>query len=332
MTRNILVTGGAGYIGSHACKELSRWGYSPIVFDNLERGHGRAVKWGPLVIGDLANKDEIRSVIESFHIEAVVHFAAFAYIGESVQHPGLYFRNNVANTLNLLDAMTETKVRDIVFSSTCAVYGVPGVLPITEDTPVAPINPYGESKLQVERILACYEKAHGLRWSALRYFNAAGADPDGEIGENHSPETQSDSFWLCRLLLARRHPCKSSERTIQPQTGRPYATIFMLPTLPMRMSGPWPIFSAAGSSGAFNLGTGQGISVKEIVREIEAISKLRVPVIEAARRPGDPPQLVANTLRANRILGWSPKYSDVRTIVQTALRWEQNRTMTLAAE
>ncbi len=331
MTRNILVTGGAGYIGSHACKELSRWGYSPIVFDNLERGHGRAIKWGPLVIGDLANKDEIRSAIESFHIEAVVHFAAFAYIGESVQNPGLYFRNNVANTLNLLDAMTETKVRDIVFSSTCAVYGVPGVLPITEDTPVAPINPYGESKLQVERILACYEKAHGLRWSALRYFNAAGADPDGEIGENHSPETHLIPLAM-QAALGHAAPLQifgTDYPTADGTAIRDYIHVTDLADAHVRALAY--LFSG-GESGAFNLGTGQGISVKEIVREIEAISKLRVPVIEAARRPGDPPQLVANTLRANRILGWSPKYSDVRTIVQTALRWEQNRTMTLAAE
>lgn len=331
MTRNILVTGGAGYIGSHTCKELSRWGYSPIVFDNLERGHGRAVKWGPLVIGDLANKDEIRDVIESFHIEAVVHFAAFAYVGESVKHPGLYFRNNVANTLNLLDVMTETKVRNIVFSSTCAVYGVPGALPITEETPVAPINPYGETKLQVERILACYEKAHGLRWTALRYFNAAGADPEGEIGENHSPETHLIPLAI-QAALGQTAPLQIFGTDYPTEDGtaiRDYIHVADLADAHVRALA---YLCSGGASGAFNLGTGQGLSVKEIIREIEAISKLQVPVIEAARRPGDPPQLVANTLRAHHILGWSPKYSDVSTIVQTALQWEQSRAMTLAAE
>src|SRR5262245_5434167 len=189
MSRNILVTGGAGYIGSHTCKALALRGYRPIAFDNLSRGSRAAVKWGPLVVGDVMNKQEIRQAIDEFQIEAVLHFAALAYVGESVRNPAWYFRNNVASTINLLEVMADTGIDNIVFSSTCAVYGTPPKVPIAEDTPTSPINPYGESKLQAERMLPWFGNAHGLKWVALRYFNAAGADPEGEIGENHDPET-----------------------------------------------------------------------------------------------------------------------------------------------
>jgi UDP-arabinose 4-epimerase len=189
MTRNILVTGGAGYIGSHACKALAQRGYRPIAFDNLKRGSRSAVKWGPLVVGDVMNKHDLRQAIGRYQVEAVLHFAALAYVGESVEHPARYFRNNVANTTNLLEVMAQMGVGNLVFSSTCAVYGTPPQVPISETTPTNPINPYGESKLQVERMLPWFANANGMKWAALRYFNAAGADPDGEIGENHDPET-----------------------------------------------------------------------------------------------------------------------------------------------
>jgi UDP-arabinose 4-epimerase len=182
MPRNVLVTGGAGYIGSHTCKELARQGFTPVAFDNLRRGQRAAVKWGPLVEGDLASRDDLRHALDCFAPEAVIHFAAFAYVEESVRDPGAYFRNNVGGTLNLLEAMARANVRRLVFSSTCAVYGVPERTPIAESTPTAPINPYGESKLQIEKMLPWFEGAHGLKWTALRYFNAAGCDAEGEIG------------------------------------------------------------------------------------------------------------------------------------------------------
>ena len=189
MSKNILVTGGAGYIGSHACKALAGAGYRPIAYDNLIYGHREAVRWGPLVEADLADRLRLAATLAEHDISAVMHFAAFAYVGESMTKPGLYFRNNLVNTLGLLDEMVTAGVRHIVFSSTCATYGTPERTPITEDTPQRPVNPYGESKLMVERALHWYGEAHGLRYAALRYFNAAGADPDGEIGEDHDPET-----------------------------------------------------------------------------------------------------------------------------------------------
>src|ERR1051325_10905849 len=189
MLPSILVTGGAGYVGSHACKALAGAGYRPVVYDSLSRGHRGAVKWGPLVEGNLHDRDRLVTAMRSHRVEAVMHFAAFAYVGESVTCPELYYRNNVVGTLSLLDAMREAGVATIVFSSTCAVYGIPQTVPIREATEKAPLNPYGDTKLAIERALYWHGNAHGLRYAALRYFNAAGADPDGEIGENHDPET-----------------------------------------------------------------------------------------------------------------------------------------------
>ncbi len=186
---NILVTGGAGYIGSHTCKTLARAGYKPITYDNLVYGHRRAVKWGPLEVGDLADRQRLGAVIEKYNPKAIIHFAAYAYVGESLENPGKYYRNNIGGTLNILEAMRDHGIVNIVFSSTCATYGIPESLPIPEDHPQSPINPYGASKLMVERILKDFAYAHGIRYVSLRYFNAAGADPDAEIGEVHEPET-----------------------------------------------------------------------------------------------------------------------------------------------
>ena len=185
----ILVTGGAGYIGSHACKALFRSGYRPVVFDNLENGHEQAVKWGPLETGDILDRSRLDEVFRQYNPASVMHFAASAYVGESVTNPGKYYRNNVAGSINLLEAMRDHGVSQMIFSSSCATYGIPDRLPISENTPQQPVNPYGMSKLMVERILADFHTAHGLNWIALRYFNAAGADPDNEIGEDHTPET-----------------------------------------------------------------------------------------------------------------------------------------------
>src|SRR3954469_25737092 len=207
MSKSILVTGGAGYVGSHACKALAAAGYRPVVYDNLSRGHAEAVRWGPLVRGDLHDRARLVEAMRAHRVTAVMHFAAFAYVGESVGCPELYYRNNVVGTLSLLDAMREVGVATIVFLSTCAVYGVPETVPIRETTAKAPLNPYGDTKLAIERVLHWYGAAHGLRYAALRYFNAAGTDPDGEIGENHEPETHLIPLIL-RAALGRGDPLR----------------------------------------------------------------------------------------------------------------------------
>lgn len=330
MSRNVLVTGGAGYIGSHTCLELARAGFSPVVFDNLQRGNDLAVQWGPLVVGDLNDKDRIRDAIERYRVTAVLHFAAFAYVGESVQDPSSYYRNNVANTLNLLDVMVETGVKHLVFSSTCAVYGVPQRLPITEETPVAPINPYGETKLQVERMLHWFGMAHDLKWVALRYFNAAGADPEGRIGESHEPETHLIPLAI-QAALGLQPPLKIFGNDYATPDGTAIRDFIHVADLADAHKRALDYLRAGGASTIFNLGSGRGFSVKEIIEEIRRGLRLGVPHEEVARRPGDPPQLVANAERAHRILHWQPKLSDLATIVRTAADWERKRPLIEAA-
>lgn len=329
MSRNILVTGGAGYVGSHACLDLARAGFTPVVFDNLERGNEWAVQWGPLIVGDLNDKSQVRDAIKKYDVEAILHFAAFAYVGESVENPGLYYRNNVANTLTLLEAVVETGVRHLVFSSTCAVYGRPTDLPITEDTPVAPINPYGETKLQIERMLRWFESAHGLKWAALRYFNAAGADPEGRIGESHHPETHLIPLAI-EAALGFQPPLKIYGNDYPTRDGTAIRDFVHVCDLADAHVRALDYLRAGGASTIFNLGTGHGFSVREIIDEIGRVLKLGVPHVEVGRRPGDPPQLVADIDRARRILGWHPKYSDLPTIVRTALEWERRRTIQAA--
>jgi len=331
MSRNILVTGGAGYIGSHTCKALAQRGYKPIAFDNLKRGSRSAVKWGPLVVGDVMNKQELRQAIDRFKIEAVLHFAALAYVGESVENPARYFRNNVANTINLLEVMAQTCVSKLVFSSTCAVYGTPAEVPISEDTPTNPINPYGESKLQTERMLPWFGNAHGLKWVALRYFNAAGADPDGEIGENHDPETHLIPLAI-QAALDVAPPLKIFGTDYPTPDGtavRDYIHVTDLANAHVRAL---DYLREDGDSGAFNLGTERGLSVRQIVDEIRSLSRKDLRVIESARRAGDPPILIANAARAHYLLGWQPRHSDVATIVGTAHAWERTKYLALAAE
>jgi UDP-arabinose 4-epimerase len=331
MTRKILVTGGAGYIGSHTCKALAVRGYQPIAFDNLSRGSRAAVKWGPLVIGDVMNKRDLRQTIERFQIEAVMHFAALAYVGESVGNPGSYFRNNVASTTSLLEVMTQIGVDNFVFSSTCAVYGTPAQVPISEGTPTNPINPYGESKLQVERMLPWFGNAHGLNWVALRYFNAAGADPDGEIGENHDPETHLIPLAI-QAALGSGPALKIFGTDYPTQDGtavRDYVHVSDLADAHVRAL---DYLREDGESGAFNLGTERGLSVRQIMDEIRGVSSNELPAVESARRAGDPPLLIADAARAHALLGWRPRHSDLATIVGTAHEWERNKVMAVAAE
>ena len=331
MTHNILVTGGAGYIGSHTCKALAQRGYQPIAFDNLSRGARSAVKWGPLVVGDVMNKRELRQAIDRYKIEAVMHFAALAYVGESVGKPGWYFRNNVASTTNLLEVMAETGLDKLVFSSTCAVYGVPAQAPISEDTPTSPINPYGESKLQVERMLPWFANAHGLNWVALRYFNAAGADPEGEIGENHDPETHLIPLAIqaaigsgpALKIFGTDYPTKDGTAVRDYIHVSDLAEAHVLALEHLR---------GDGESSVVNLGAERGLSVCQITEEVRSISKNVLPLIESPRRAGDPPLLIANAARAHQILGWRPRYSDLATMVGTAHEWERNKVLAVAAE
>jgi UDP-arabinose 4-epimerase len=324
MPQSILVTGGAGYVGSHACKALAEAGYRPVVYDNLSRGHADAVRWGPLVEGDLHDRSRLAEAMRAHGIGAVMHFAAFAYVGESVTDPEIYYTNNVGGTLALLGAMRDAAVDLLVFSSTCAVYGVPEAVPIRETTAKAPLNPYGETKLAIERTLPWYAGAYGLKYLALRYFNAAGADPGGEIGEDHDPETHLIPLVL-RAALGQGEPVQvygTDYSTADGTAIRDYVHVTDLADAHVRAVAD---LARGGESGALNLGTGKGHSVREVVAAVERVGGRPVPRREVARRPGDPPALVADPALAAARLGWRPVRSDLDTIVRTALAWETRR-------
>jgi UDP-arabinose 4-epimerase len=317
---NILVTGGAGYIGSHTAKTLAAAGHRPIVIDNLSYGHEWAVKWGPLERGDLADASWVAGVFERHAIEAVIHFAASAYVGESMTDPRKYFRNNTVNTLNLLDVMVGHGVKRIVFSSTCATYGVPDRVPIDEGHRQAPVNPYGESKLFVERILHWYGQAYGLQSVALRYFNASGADPDGDIGEDHDPETHLIPL-VIDAALGRRPPVGVFGTDYPTPDGtaiRDYIHVVDLAEAHLRALDH---LVKGGESTAINLGTGQGHSVREVIDAVERIGGKPVPRVDSPRRAGDPPALVADATRARDVLGWSARYADLDVIIEHAWKW-----------
>ena len=327
----VLVTGGAGYIGSHTAKVLAHSGFEPIVLDNLSTGHRWAVKWGPLVEGDLGDSTLIREVIKTYRVQAVVHFAGFACVGESMRRPRQYFRNNVTYTLRLLDAMTDSSIKYIVFSSSCATYGIPTRVPIREEHVQIPINPYGETKRMVERILAWYGEAYGLRWTALRYFNAAGADPDGELGEDHSPETHLIPLAIQAALGEK--PALEIYGTDYPTPDRTavrdYTHVMDLAeahvtALRHMLKSP--------ENAAVNLGTGKGHSVREVIAAVERTSGCYVPVREAERRAGDPPCLVADGRKAKELLGWEPRHSSLDEIVETAWQWHTSQSHVPAAQ
>lgn len=316
----ILVTGGAGYIGSHACKALAAAGYLPVAFDNLVYGHREAVKWGPLVVGDIADRRALDAVFAEHRPAAVMHFAAYAYVGESVSDPARYYRNNVGGSLSLLDAMREAGCGALVFSSTCATYGEPGAMPIREDHAQQPVNPYGRTKLVIEQAMADYGRAYGLRWAALRYFNACGADPDGEIGERHDPETHL----IPRALMAAAGKLECLELfgedydTPDGTCVRDYVHVTDLArahvlALAHLLDG--------GRSLVLNLGTGRGTSVREIIAAVERVSGRRVPVRVSPRRAGDPPRLWADPSEAWRVLGFKTRFNDLDEIMETAWRF-----------
>ena len=324
LRRTVLVTGGAGYIGSHACKALHRAGYTPVACDNLVYGHPWAVRWGPLERGDIADRPWLDGLFARYQPVAVMHFAAYAYVGESVRDPGKYYRNNVAGTLTLLEAARDHGLGAFIFSSTCATYGVPARLPIAEDCPQAPINPYGASKLMIERMLADFEVAHGLRSMVLRYFNAAGADVEGEIGEDHAPETH-----LLPLAIAAaqgRGPELALFGTDYPTAdGTAVRDYIHVSDLAQAHVLALEDLLAGGASAALNLGTGRGWSVREVIAAVAAVAGRPVPVREAPRRAGDPPVLVADPARAIARLGWRPVYAGLEEMVATAWRWHAGR-------
>jgi UDP-arabinose 4-epimerase len=319
----ILVTGGAGYIGSHACKALAQAGFLPVTFDSLEYGHREAVLWGPLIEGDLADRELLNTVMQDYSIQAVVHFAAYAYVGESMQNPGKYFDNNIANTISLLEAMRNNSVGSIVFSSTCATYGIPEKLPIDESHRQAPVNPYGESKLFVERALHWFGIAYGIRSVALRYFNAAGADPDGEIGEQHDPETHLIPL-IIETALGQR-PAIDIYGTDYPTPDgtaiRDYIHVTDLAEAHVLALGY--LFDERESI-CLNLGTGQGYSVREVIDAVASCGKMNIATRDCPRRAGDPAELVADARQARRILNWVPHRSSLEQIVETAYRWHES--------
>ncbi len=318
----VLVTGGAGYIGAHTCKALAAAGHVPVVYDNLVYGHRDAVRWGPFEEGDIQDRARLDEVIARHAPSALIHFAAYAYVGESVTDPGKYYRNNVAGSLNLLETIRDHGIARMVFSSTCATYGMPDSIPIFEDAPQRPINAYGQSKLMVEQMMADFERAHGLRWVALRYFNASGADPDGEVGESHDPETH-----LIPLILdaaaGRRSAITVFGTDYDTPDGsciRDYIHVTDLADAHVRaLHG----LEQGLQSGAFNLGNGTGYSVSEVIAAVERVTGLKVPVELGPRRPGDPARLVGSADRARQILGWQPRFAELDDIIRTAGAWHQ---------
>jgi UDP-glucose-4-epimerase GalE len=318
----ILVTGGAGYIGSHTVKALRSSGFQPVIFDNFSTGHRSFIKGTPVYEGDLSNPADVSGVFGEYSIEGVLHFAGKALVGESMEKPELYYETNVLGGLNLLNAMKNCGVRHLIFSSTCATYGIPDAIPIREDHRQNPINAYGESKLAFERAMRWFNAAHGLQYLSLRYFNAAGADADGEFGEDHAPETH-----LIPLVLeaaAGRRPDVQVFGTDYPTPDgtciRDYIHVSDLARA--HVLALQALLGQKVESQSINLGSGQGHSVREVVEAVRRITGREVPVRESARRMGDPAVLLAAVDRAREMLGWSAVESDVENIVRTAWNWK----------
>ena len=317
---SILVTGGAGYIGSHTCKALAAAGYRPIAFDNLSLGHRWAVRWGPLVEGELLDSGAVERAIREHRVEAVVHFAASAYVGDSMRDPAAYYRNNVLTTLSLLDAMRTTGVGDIIFSSSCSVYGNPSRLPIDESHPTNPLSPYGQSKLDGENALRWYGQGYGMRWIALRYFNAAGADAEGETGEDHDPETRL----MPRAIMAAMGtgPELGVFGTDHPTPdGTAIRDYVHVSDLARAHVAALRALQKGVESQVLNLGTGRGYSVREVLNTVGSVLGRKVPHVLAPRREGDPAEVIADPRRAATVLGWTAQESALESIVATAARW-----------
>ncbi len=318
----ILITGGAGYIGSHVVKELLRQGHQPIVYDNLQTGHRKAIKKTIFIQGDLADGDKLDQTFQTYAIHSVMHFAANSLVGESVKNPLKYFNNNVKNSIQLIEIMHKYNTKQIVFSSSAAVYGEPEKVPILEENPCIPTNPYGETKWIFEKFLQAFHKAEKLDYISLRYFNAAGADPEGELGEDHSPETHLIPLGLKAAITGDGIPVFGKDyptpdgtciRDYIHVTDLAHAHILALKRL-----------EQTGSSGIYNLGNGNGYSVREVIETIRKVTGKKIVTIDSPKRPGDPPWLVASSEKIKEDLGWVPKYPDLETIVETAWLWHRN--------
>ncbi|AFZ34150.1 UDP-galactose 4-epimerase [Stanieria cyanosphaera PCC 7437] len=323
----ILVTGGAGYIGSHAVESLQQAGYNVIVLDSLVTGHRDFVEQrlqAKLIVGDLNDSNLLADIFNSYQIDAVMHFAAFAYVGESVVNPAKYYWNNVTGTLNLLRAMTLASVKKIVFSSTCATYGVPSIVPIPEDHPQVPINPYGTSKLVVEKMLADFEVAYGLKSVIFRYFNAAGAHPNGLLGEDHYPETHLIPLVLLTALGVRESISVFGTDYSTPDGSCIRDYIHVSDLADAHVLGLEYLLKQDRSE-IFNLGNGNGFSVKEVIKVARQVTGKTITVVECDRRPGDPPILVGSSEKARALLGWQPQYSQLETMIAHAWSWHQQR-------
>jgi len=322
----ILVTGGAGYIGSHYVQYALELGFEVVVLDNLAYGHRQAVPDSvPFVEGDMGDRSLMDSLFTKYNIDSVVHFAAFAYVGESVTAPAKYYHNNTVSTLNVLDAMLAHGVKNFVFSSTCATYGNPQYVPMDEKHPQDPINPYGETKYFVERILHSYDHAYGLKYTALRYFNAAGADPRGRIGESHDPETHLIPFVL-QVAKGVRPKVSVFGTDYDTPDGTCIRDYIHILDLAQAHDLALKRLKAGGDSTAFNLGTENGNSVKDVIATCERVTGKQIPTEFGPRRAGDPPRLVASAGKARAELGWKPEYSDLEPIIATAWEWEKKRT------
>ncbi|WP_027145631.1 UDP-glucose 4-epimerase GalE [Mesorhizobium sp. WSM3626] len=322
--KTVLVTGGAGYIGSHCCKAFAEAGWSVIAYDNLSRGWRDAVKWGPLVEGDICDAAAVSAALRQYKPDVVAHFAAYAYVGESVEHPELYYRNNSFGSLVLFEEMLKAGADKLIFSSTCASYGVPVRSPIDEMHPQSPINPYGWSKFIIERMVDSLSFAHGLNAVVLRYFNAAGCDPDGEIGERHEPETHVIPLAIeAAVRPGRIFTVNGTDFDTRDGTAvRDYVHVTDLARAHV-LAGE-KLLRDKGVD-VYNLGTGTGTTVKELVDAVNRASGSRVPVVYGPRRAGDPPALVAAAGKAHRELGWVPEQSGIDRIVETALAWYRSR-------
>ncbi|MBD1843152.1 UDP-glucose 4-epimerase GalE [Cyanobacteria bacterium FACHB-63] len=323
----VLVTGGAGYIGSHAVLALQNAGYDVVVFDNLVYGHRdivESVLKVELIEGDTNDRELLDQVFASRPFSAVMHFAAYAYVGESVTQPGKYYHNNVVGTLTLLEAMVAAGIKRFVFSSTCATYGVPQVVPIPEDHPQDPINPYGATKLMVERMLADFDPAYDFKSVAFRYFNAAGADPEGRLGEDHQPETHLIPLVLM-AALGQRDSISIYGTDYPTPDGTCIRDYIHVTDLAEAHVLGLDYLLKGGDSQLFNLGNGNGFSVREVIEAARKVTGRSISAIECDRRPGDPPALVGSAEKARSVLGWNPQYADIETILKHAWAWHQKR-------
>lgn len=316
----VLIVGGAGYIGSHTNKLLHSLGIQTIVLDNLDHGHESFVKWGKLIVGDMSDTALLEKIFTEEKIDAVMHFAAFIEAGESVIEPEKYYTNNVSGTLNLLAAMRQHHINKFIFSSTCAIYGAPNEIPITENCLKNPINPYGKSKLMIENILMDYANAYDFRYVSLRYFNAAGADPDGDLGEDHHPETHLIPL-VIEAALKKRDNIKIFGTDYSTKDGTCIRDYIHINDLAEAHILALQYLLKGGKSDIFNVGNGLGFSVRDVIECVKKMSGKNISVIETARRPGDSPCLIAATDKIKRVLSWIPKYSELEKIVKSAWDW-----------